>query len=90
MRQAMKRIRALGVPVMDHALDAALAGSGVVHEGAYSRPGELPGIPSEAEVRIVERDVLLAERTGCPVHISTYRPPVLWRPSAAPGNGSFP
>lgn len=69
MRQAMSRAAALRLPVMDHALDPALAGRGVMHEGVYSRQHGLAGIPSEAEERIVARDIRLARETGCAIHI---------------------
>jgi dihydroorotase len=54
---------------MDHAQDQEMERRGVMHEGAYSRAFGLPGIPSEAEAKIVRRDVDLAEQTGCRVHI---------------------
>ena len=69
MAEAMRKARRLGLPVMDHALDPALAGDGVIHEGSASRRLGLPGIPSSAEVRIVERDIDLCRQTGCAVHI---------------------
>ncbi len=69
MEQAMKEARRLNIPVMDHALDPRLAGQGVMHEGKYSHALGLPGIPSEAETVIVERDIQLARLTGCAMHI---------------------
>ena len=69
MRSAMKAARQLGIPVMEHALDQAIAGNGVMHEGACSKALNLPGIPSAAETEIVRRDIELAAETGCAVHI---------------------
>jgi dihydroorotase len=69
MAKAMTVARSLNVPIMDHALDPALAGKGVMHDGAASARLKLPGIPSEAETRIVRRDIDWARRTGCAVHI---------------------
>ena len=69
MRSAMKAARQLGIPVMEHALDPAIAGNGVMHEGACSKALNLPGIPSAAETEIVKRDIELAAETGCAVHI---------------------
>lgn len=69
MRAAMKTARQLGIPVMDHALDPAISGQGVMHDGACSRALGLPGIPSSAETRIVMRDIELSAETGCAVHI---------------------
>jgi dihydroorotase len=67
--RAMAAARDLGVPLMEHALDPALAGAGVMHEGACSARLGLPGIPSAAEESIVARDVLATERTGGRMHI---------------------
>jgi dihydroorotase len=69
MANAMKAAKMLGIVVMDHALDPALAGNGVMHEGNRSRKLGLPGIPSAAESEIVKRDIALAEETGCRIHI---------------------
>jgi dihydroorotase len=69
MERAMAAAAAAGVPVMDHALDPRLAGSGVMYEGEPCRRLGLVGMPREAEVRMVERDIRLAERTGCRMHI---------------------
>lgn len=69
MRAAMVASRLLGLPVMDHALDPAISGRGVMHDGACSRAMKLAGIPSSAETRIVMRDIELAAETGCRVHI---------------------
>lgn len=69
MRSAMERAATLGIPVMDHALDPAIAGNGVLHDGDAARRLNLPGIPSEAEDTIVARDIELAAATGCAMHI---------------------
>jgi dihydroorotase len=69
MEQAMRMARRLRRPVLDHALDPDRAVGWAMHEGAASQRLALPGNPSEAEFTIVERDVALTEKTGCPVHI---------------------
>lgn len=70
MRSAMEQAVALGLPVMDHAQDRVMElQGGVMHDGVYSKQWGLPGIPVEAERRIVERDIRLAEETGCALHI---------------------
>jgi dihydroorotase len=69
METAMRIAAALHRPVMDHALSPKLAGHGVMHEGHYSKQLGLPGIPSEAETVIVDRDIQLSRKTGCAVHI---------------------
>ncbi len=70
MRRAMGGAAALGLPVMDHAQDRIMElQGGVMHAGARSQQLGLPGIPEEAELSIVERDIHLAESTGCALHI---------------------
>lgn len=70
MREAMRQAAKLGIPVMDHAQDRAMElQGGAMHEGARSRALGVPGIPAEAETRIVARDIQLAEETGCALHI---------------------
>jgi dihydroorotase len=69
MRRAMAAAARQNLPVMDHALDPVLAGRGVMRLGDRSRRCGLEGIPPEAEVRIVVRDIRLARETGAKVHI---------------------
>ncbi|MCS6770956.1 MAG: dihydroorotase [Kiritimatiellae bacterium] len=70
MQRAMDIARDLGKPILDHAQDNRIERQGgVMHEGEASRRFGLPGIPVEAETRIVQRDIELAESTGCRVHI---------------------
>lgn len=69
MMQAMRLAWEFGVVIMDHAQDRDMEKGGVMHEGECSRRWKLPGIPSEAEMKIVRRDIELAERTGCALHI---------------------
>ncbi|MEI7880956.1 MAG: dihydroorotase, partial [bacterium] len=69
METAMREAARLNIPVMDHALDGKLAGHGVMHAGLHSRTLGLPGISSEAETVVVERDIRLSRETGCAIHI---------------------
>jgi len=69
LRAALREIARLGMTLMDHAQDPAAEKKGVLHEGPVSKRWNLPGIPAEAETRIVARDIRLAAETGCPVHI---------------------
>ena len=69
MRRAMTLSAALNRTVMDHAQDPAAEKNGVMHEGEGSKHWKLPGIPSEAEIKIIRRDIDLAHRTNCAVHI---------------------
>ncbi|MGE5179005.1 MAG: dihydroorotase [Bacteroidota bacterium] len=70
MRRALELTRPLGVPVIQHAEDPALKGSGVVHEGWTATRVGLKGIPDAAESVMVARDALLAELTGGRVHVA--------------------
>lgn len=70
MRRAMERARACGRPVLDHAQDPeAERRGGVMHDGPWARRWGLPGIPAEAEVRMIRRDIALAAETGCRIHL---------------------
>jgi dihydroorotase len=59
----------LGLVAMDHAQDHEAEKTGVMHEGDCSRRWGLPGIPSAAETRIIDRDIRLARDTGGALHI---------------------
>jgi dihydroorotase len=70
MRRAMEYCLALRIPVIDHCEDTELAAQGVMNEGPEATRLGLRGINCIAEDIQVARDVLLAEITGCPVHIA--------------------
>jgi dihydroorotase len=70
MRLAMDYIKRFGKPVVSHCEDTALAGNGVVNEGAVSTRLGLPGWPAAAEEIMVARDIRLAELTGCRLHVA--------------------
>ena len=70
MRQAMLEARALDLPVIDHCEDLSLAGCGCMAEGPLSRLLGVRGIPSEAESKMVERDIALSKATECHLHIA--------------------
>ena len=69
MREAMRRVKAAGGLNAAHCEDESLLHGGCVHEGEYARQHGLKGISSESEWRQVERDLRLAEETGCPYHV---------------------
>jgi dihydroorotase len=65
----LRRSRALGKPVMDHAVLPKLAGDGIVRAcDAACRLG-LPVFPPEAEVEAVKQDIRLATETGGALHV---------------------
>ena len=70
MRKALEKGRDLGVPVIDHCEEPALAQGGVMNEGRVSAKMKLPGIPSEAEEIMVARNILLARLTGGHIHMA--------------------
>lgn len=69
MRRSMEYAAMFGLPVLDHCQDDALVAEGVMNEGYWSAVLGLRGWPVEGEELVVARDILLAERTGCHVHL---------------------
>lgn len=69
MRRAMEYAAALDRPIISHSEDLSLSAGGVMNEGRLSLRLGLRGIPSEAETLGVLRDLLLAGKTGCRLHI---------------------
>lgn len=70
MRLAMDYTKRFDIPVITHCEDETLSGDGVVNEGAVSTRMGLPGWPSQAEDIATARDTILAELTGCSVHVA--------------------
>ena len=70
MRQALDSSRALGLPIIDHCEDMALANGGLMNEGIVSAKLRLPGIPAAAEEIMVARDIALAQLTGGWLHVA--------------------
>ena len=69
-RHIIAALAELGVPLVEHAEDPELAGDGVMREGLVALRLGLAAWPAEAEVRVVERDIALAERTGARLHLT--------------------
>lgn len=70
LRRGMEYASSFGIPVICHSEDLRLAAGGVMHEGPYATRLGLAGIPAQAEVTAVERDLSLAQLTGSQVHIA--------------------
>jgi len=70
MRRAMQYARMLGLTIISHSEDKNVSAGGAMHEGYMSTVLGLKGIPASAEEVMVARDILLAEETGCQVHIA--------------------
>lgn len=70
MRRAMEYASAFGGVVISHAEDPTLSGEGQINEGKISHALGLRGVPALAEEVMVARDLLLAEHTGCRLHLA--------------------
>lgn len=69
LEEVMARIAALpGAFVAQHAEDASRTVGGHMHAGATAQKLGVNGLPAEAEADIVERDLVLAARTGVHYH----------------------
>lgn len=69
MEEAMRQIARTGKILAEHCEVMSLVKKGCVHDGQYAQEHRLPGICSESEWKEVERNILLAEKTGCRLHI---------------------
>ena len=69
MEEAMRRAAQVGKPVVAHCEVDDLLRGGYIHDGEYCRAHGHKGICSESEWRQVERDIALAEKTGCQYHV---------------------
>ena len=69
MREAMQRCRALSKLIAAHCEDNSLLHGGCIHDGAWARAHGYRGISSESEWRQIERDLRLADETGCAYHV---------------------
>jgi dihydroorotase len=70
MRRALEYSRMFDMTVVAHEEDPALAGDGVMNEGANSFRLGLRGMPAAAEEVMIARDVTLLERTGGRLHVA--------------------
>lgn len=69
MEEAMRRAAEAGKPVVAHCEADDLLRGGYIHDGEYCRAHGHRGICSESEWMQVERDIALAEKTGCQYHV---------------------
>ncbi|UCG78107.1 MAG: dihydroorotase [Nitrospirota bacterium] len=70
MRRALEYTKVFGTPVISHAEDSSLSADGVMNEGRLSNLLGLKGIPREAEIIMIKRDIDLAGLTGGRLHIA--------------------
>lgn len=69
MLQAMKGISKTGKILAAHCEVDSLLNGGYIHAGEYARQHGHKGICSESEWKEIERDIRLAEETGCRLHV---------------------
>lgn len=69
MREAMAKAKRLGKIIAAHCEDNSLLCGGYIHDGEYAKAHGHRGISSESEYRQIERDLHLAEETGCAYHV---------------------
>ncbi len=71
MRRALTYARDFGAVIAHETLDHDLAAGGVMNEGLFASWLGLPGIPREAELIPLERDLALARLTGGAYHAAS-------------------
>ena len=69
MREAMLEAKSLGKIITAHCEVNSLLKGGYIHDGAYAAEHNHKGICSESEWRQIERDLKLADETGCAYHV---------------------
>jgi dihydroorotase len=69
MEAAMKRAKALDKMIVAHCEVNDLLFGGYIHDGEYCKQHGMKGICSESEWKQVERDIMLAKKTGCKYHV---------------------
>ncbi len=69
MREGMRRVKALGKIFAAHCEVNDLLRGGYIHDGHYAKTHGHKGICSESEWKMIERDLRLADETGCPYHV---------------------
>ncbi len=70
MRRALSYATTFGLMIIQHAEDVSLASGGAMNSGETATRLGLSGIPPQAEVIMVERDVHLARMTGGRLHFA--------------------
>ncbi len=70
LRKAMEYAETFNMPIICHSEEKSLSANGVMNEGIISTLLGLVGIPREAEVLGIYRDLSIAKLTGAKVHIA--------------------
>jgi len=69
MREAMTAAKRLGKIIAAHCEDNSLLFGGYIHDGEYAKAHGHRGISNASEYKQIERDLRLAEETGCAYHV---------------------
>lgn len=69
MREALLRAKRLQKPLLAHSEDERLSAGGCINQGRVSALLGLRGIPAEAEIEGIRRDISLCRETGAPLHL---------------------
>lgn len=69
MRMAMEKAKKLGKMIVAHCEVNDLLKGGYIHDGEYAKEHGHKGISSASEYKQIERDLKLAEETGCKYHV---------------------
>ncbi len=70
MIRAMQYAGMFGKPIIQHCEDPNLAEGGCMNAGLTATRLGLPGIPAMAEETMIQRDLLMAQNTGCRYHVA--------------------
>ncbi|MFH1281401.1 MAG: dihydroorotase [Candidatus Omnitrophota bacterium] len=70
MLEAFKKSKQAGLLMICHSEDKKLSQKGVINLGFNSTRLGLRGISNASEYQRIQRDIELAEQSGCPVHIA--------------------
>lgn len=69
MEKAMLKAKSLGKMIVAHCEVNSLLNGGYIHDGEYAKKHGHRGICSRSEWEQIERDIKLAEKTGCAYHV---------------------
>ncbi len=69
MLSSLNTAKSLQRPLVAHCEVGNPGDTGVIHEGEFAKKNNIPGISSESEYLMVERDIRLAKKTGAALHL---------------------
>ncbi|MBQ2896769.1 MAG: dihydroorotase [Clostridia bacterium] len=69
MEAAMRKAKSLNKMIVAHCEVNSLLKGGYIHDGEYAKKHNHKGICSESEWKQIERDLILAEKTGVKYHV---------------------